>query len=74
LPGSLEAVAVDVNGVVLEPTKVASFAKGIVEDAIAADKRLSGAGIPHCGGHAEVVIVDSDGARFVYKAPTSGSP
>lgn len=51
------------------PQGVAAHAKKIVEEAIAVDKKLTQNNVPQCGGHAEVVIVDSKGAAFVYKAP-----
>lgn len=53
-----------------DPAVVVAHAKEILEDAIKTDKRRSKGRLPHCGGHAEVVIVDSEGARFVRRAPT----
>ena len=48
---------------------LANHAKKTVEDAIKAEKTLVKDGLCHCGGHAEVMIADSNGARFVCQAP-----
>jgi hypothetical protein len=53
---------------ITDPLACASHAKKLIEDAIAAEKDLA-IGPAQCGGDAEVVMVDSQGARFIFKAP-----
>ncbi len=53
---------------------LAAHARTMISDAIAAEKRLAKEGPLLCGGHAEVVIVDSTGARLVSETPRQGQP